>query len=49
MIPQRLKFQDASASGQKITEGQVVSLIGQDASIFPYMSPFLCTSDAARA
>eukprot|EP00434_Breviolum_minutum_P006478 symbB.v1.2.005719.t2/scaffold336.1/size226184/4 len=41
-IFKKLATLDASASGQKITEGQVVSLIGQDASIFPYMSPFLC-------
>lgn len=37
-----LGIQDTSAS--KVTEGEIVSMIGQDAGIWPYMSPFLSIS-----
>ncbi|CAE7032848.1 ABCC2 [Symbiodinium sp. KB8] len=33
---------DAGAFTSQFSEGQVISMIGQDASIFPYMGPFLC-------
>lgn len=38
-IFRKLTTLDTSAS--KVTEGEIVSMIGQDASIWPYMSPFL--------
>ena len=33
---------DAGAFTAQFSEGQVISMIGQDASLFPYMGPFLC-------